>query len=706
MSLAELKFDTSTWKKVKLGDICTIKTGKLNANAAVEDGIYPFFTCAEEISRIDKYAFDTDAILISGNGSKLGHIHTYNGKFNAYQRTYVLDKFKINKDYLVQYLKANLPTRIKEYVKGGAVPYIVLDCLTDMDVMVPSDDEQIKIAKALTTLDNLIEVRGGQRNMIQAQKSQLMTEIFNKQTPREEWKTVKIGDICEAKAGGDIDKSRVRETPDEIYKYPVYANALTNNGLYGYTDTYKFDGETVTVTGRGDIGHAIARNEAYYPIVRLVVLKPKIKLNIKFLEEAINNINFVIEATGVPQLTAKSIVNYEIKLPPLDVQNKIGKLLEDYDVLIQTKTSNSENIKKSKAQLMNSIFTERESLEWQTYKLEDICNINDRLRKPISAKDRVAGEYPYYGANGVQDYVEGYIFNGNYILVGEDGSVITENGNPIVNLASGKFWANNHVHVIDNKEDKVDFTFLYYAIQNANIKTLVHGNIPKLNQTDFRGIELVLPPLSEQKRIAKLLSEYDELIKTNDKESANLTRAKIQLMNSIFVERESLVWTTVKLGDISTVNSGKGIKKSEYTDNGLYSIIGANGEIGRCDYFNNDKPVLTTGRVGTIGTIQKVNKAWITDNTLIIDIKDPRVTYDFLYYAMDTIDFEKIKTGNAQPLVTAGRLKEVEIQLPNLLEQQRISKVLSDYDNLTSTLDEEIEVLRNTKTQLMNSIFA
>lgn len=165
-------------------------------------------------------------------------------------------------------------------------------------------------------------------------------------------------------------------------------------------------------------------------------------------------------------------------------------------------------------------------------------------------------------------------------------------------------------------------------------------------------------------------------------------------------------WTKVKLGDICTINSGKGIKKSEYVDDGEYAIIGANGEIGRVDAYNNDKPVITTGRVGTIGTIQKVKRAWITDNTLIVDIKNSSlVDYNYLYYVMHLIDFKAITTGNAQPLVTSGRLKEVEVYLPPMEIQLQIAKLLTTIDNIIQSKSDESTKYQNMKTQIMNDIF-
>ena len=98
------------------------------------------------------------------------------------------------------------------------------------------------------------------------------------------------------------------------------------------------------------------------------------------------------------------------------------------------------------------------------YNLEDCCNILDSKRKPVTKSARVSGEYPYYGANGIQDYVSDYIFDGKFVLVGEDGSVVNENGNPIVTWAEGKIWVNNHAHIIEEKEG-ILLRYLFHYIE-------------------------------------------------------------------------------------------------------------------------------------------------------------------------------------------------------------------------------------------------
>lgn len=152
---------------------------------------------------------------------------------------------------------------------------------------------------------------------------------------------------------------------------------------------------------------------------------------------------------------------------------------------------------------------------WKWCHLEELVAILDGYRKPVSKHDREVGTYPYYGANGVLDYVRDYIFDGEYLLVGEDGSVITSYGNPIVNKASGKIWVNNHAHVLQECGKLGYYDYLFYALQAISIKKYIHGFMPKYSQGDLRKTMIPLPPLAEQQRIVakieELFAEIDKL---------------------------------------------------------------------------------------------------------------------------------------------------------------------------------------------------
>lgn len=170
--------DFPKWEEKKLGGICEIKTGKLNANAMKENGQYRFYTCDKDFFMIDKYAFNTEALLVSGNGANVGYIHYYKGKFNAYQRTYVLDRFKANIIFTKFFLDAKLGTRISKEKKAGNTPYIVLDTLSEMTIGLPKVGEQQKIAEFLTSIDKIIESKQRQITQAEQWKKGLMQELF------------------------------------------------------------------------------------------------------------------------------------------------------------------------------------------------------------------------------------------------------------------------------------------------------------------------------------------------------------------------------------------------------------------------------------------------------------------------------------------------------------------------------------------------
>ncbi len=151
-----LKGFNQAWQRVKLGDICEITTGSLDANEMVHYGKYRFYTCAKEYYFIDKYAFDTEAILISGNGAYVGYVHYYKGKFNAYQRTYVLDNFSEHIMFVKYFLTMFLQSHIQTNRNEGNTPYIVMATLKDFEILLPPLNEQIAIANVLSDLDSEI----------------------------------------------------------------------------------------------------------------------------------------------------------------------------------------------------------------------------------------------------------------------------------------------------------------------------------------------------------------------------------------------------------------------------------------------------------------------------------------------------------------------------------------------------------------------
>ena len=180
-AMQELLKPKEGWEVKKLGKICSrITTGKLDANAMKVDGEYRFYTCAKDFYFIDKYAFDDEALLISGNGENVGYVHYYKGKFNAYQRTYILTGFNQGIQYLKKYLDEYLAARIEVEVNAGNTPYIRMGTLTEMDIYFPKDEsEQIRIAQILSDMDTEIEALEKKLDKYKMLKQGMMQNLLN-----------------------------------------------------------------------------------------------------------------------------------------------------------------------------------------------------------------------------------------------------------------------------------------------------------------------------------------------------------------------------------------------------------------------------------------------------------------------------------------------------------------------------------------------
>ena len=165
-------------------------------------------------------------------------------------------------------------------------------------------------------------------------------------------------------------------------------------------------------------------------------------------------------------------------------------------------------------------------------KLEDVCEILDSRRIPITASDRVAGPYPYYGANGVQDYVADYIFDEELILLAEDGGNFGSKDKPIAYRVSGKCWVNNHAHVLKAKAG-YDVDYVCYSLMYYDVSGLVNGATrQKLTQADMRKMTIPQRTLAEQRQIASLLGRINALIARREQQLVKLD----ELVKARFVE--------------------------------------------------------------------------------------------------------------------------------------------------------------------------
>ncbi len=328
--------------------------------------------------------------------------------------------------------------------------------------------------------------------------------------------------------------------------------------------------------------------------------------------------------------------------------------------------------------------------------LDEIVDILDNLRKPVSKDKRTKGSYPYYGANGIQDYVDNYLFDGAFILMGEDGSVINKDNSPVLNWASGKIWVNNHAHVLFNEDINI-LRFVFYYLQTIDVSSIVRGTPPKINQQNLRNIVIPLPPIKVQKEIVRIL---DEFIEKTTKLQELLHRETILRKKQYEYYRDKLLsfgdevkWK--KLNDISEIKSGRNKIKNEV---GKYPVYGSTGIIAYSDDYVFNEPHILIARVGiNAGYVHIANGLYdVSDNTLIITELSPDICFKYMYYILVNIRLNNYIKGGGIPLITAGEIKNILIPIPPLEEQERIVKILDQFDTLcndiTRGLPAEIEL--------------
>ena len=246
---------------------------------------------------------------------------------------------------------------LPKYAQTGALPSFNASDIERIHVLRPTLPEQQKIGALFSKYDAIVALREQKLEELNALKKGMLQQMFVENGAKvpelrfggfaDDWEERKLSNESTITAGGDIDKSKLKE----VGEYPIFANALTNDGTVGYYDSYyRVEAPAVTVTGRGDVGHAKARKVNFTPVVRLLAVKSN--HDVDFLENAINNHKVLVESTGVPQLTAPQLGNYKIFFPTGEEQQKIGQLFKHLDTRISNEQTKIEQLKVQKQGLL------------------------------------------------------------------------------------------------------------------------------------------------------------------------------------------------------------------------------------------------------------------------------------------------------------------------------------------------------------------
>ena len=369
------------------------------------------------------------------------------------------------------------------------------------------------------------------------------------------WTENKITDIVKISAGGDVDKERLKESG----KYPVVANSLTNKGIVGFYDDYKVKAPAVTVTGRGDVGYAVARHENFTPIVRLLTLQSE-KIDVDYLENQINSMRILNESTGVPQLTAPQLGNYTVYHPKIEEQSAIGTLFRTLDDLLSSYKDNLANYQSLKATMLSKMFPKAGQTvpeirldgfegEWELIKLGEVC---DLITKGTTAKSQ--SEQGKVNFVKVENLKDNEIYS--VVKISEEehlGSLkrsILFEGDILFSIAgtlgrtaivrNNVLPANTNQALAIIRGYKLDAYFLLVVLSGEVVKDYIRKNPtvgaqPNLSLEQVSSLKIQAPSIEEQQAIGAYFSNLDNLINSYQEKISQLEDLKKKLLQDMFI---------------------------------------------------------------------------------------------------------------------------------------------------------------------------
>lgn len=359
----------SEWEKVKLEDIVSFKTGKLNSNAATPNGTYPFFTCSQETFRTDTYSFDTECVLLGGNNANgIYPIKYYNGKFDAYQRTYVIRALNnqiLSNRYLFFALQPKLEL-LKSISTGAATKFLTLTILNDIEFDLPPLPTQRKIAAILSAYDDLIENNTRRIKILEEMAQALYREWFVKfRFPGHEkegmveselgmvpegWEVGRFDDALILQRGFDLPTKQRQEG-----SIPVYAAT----GIVGTHNEVKVKGPCV-VTGRsGSIGTVIYVDVDFWPLNTTLWVKEFLRITPLYAFYLLKSIELSSFNSGVavPTLNRNDVHGLPIIIPTYDILERFNRFVLPKFALKKNLTIRNNNLRRTRDLLLPKLIS-------------------------------------------------------------------------------------------------------------------------------------------------------------------------------------------------------------------------------------------------------------------------------------------------------------------------------------------------------------
>ena len=344
------------------------------------------------------------------------------------------------------------------------------------------------------------------------------------------WKSGELGNFVTLKRGFDLPQQKRRDG-----QVPIFSSS----GVTGTHSDAMIKAPGV-ITGRyGTIGEVFFASEDFWPLNTTLFVDDFHGNDEKFIYYFLKTLEWskFTSASAVPGINRNTVHKEIVCLPDIGTQKEISNTLSLLDEKIKTNIKINDNLLAQAQTLYKQFFPYgvQDDLPdgWRTGTVGEIIEIHDSKRIPLSGADRSKMEkkiYPYYGAASLMDFVDNYIFDGKYLLLGEDGTVVDDAGYPILQYVWGQFWVNNHAHILTGRLG-YDVESLYMLFKQTPVKSIVTGAVqPKISQANLRSVQVVIPPEHNLREYNDLVEPLFSLFRANEEECKTLTALRDTLL--------------------------------------------------------------------------------------------------------------------------------------------------------------------------------
>ena len=556
-----------------------------------------------------------------------------------------------------------------------------------------------------------------------------------------EWK--ELGEVCSVNKGKQLNKNLLID--DGLY--PAYNGGQTYSGR---TNDYNVEANTIIVSQGGASAGFVnfvetkfwANAHCYYILPDETQVKNRfvyhfLKMNQKYLMD-------FQHGAGIPALKSDKLTKLLIPVPPIKIQDKIVQILDKFTNYVTELTSELTSRKKQYSFYRDKLLLFEDDVyqvEWKT--LGEVAENLDNMRKPVAKGGRSLGIYPYYGASGIVDYVDSFIFDGDYLLISEDGANLVARKTPIAFSISGKTWVNNHAHVL-KFDNIINQKFVNYYLNYLDLSPYITGAAqPKLNQQNLNNIKIPYPSLETQSRIVQVLDNFDMVcndlniglpkeIELRQKQYEYFREKLLTFVAEGEYTDSTVQYSTVqyrqdiirllnwvfgpirgKLGQIVNLQRGKRLVRQQLATTGSFPVYQNSltplGYYTESNRVKNTSFVICAGAAGEIG--YSAMDFWAADDVYTLETSD-NISDKFMYYVLlSKQDRLKSQVRKASiPRLSKDAIDKMTFYLPSITEQERIVSILDNFNSLTNSLSEglpkEIELRQKQyeywREQLLN----